>query len=201
LFINGEKRNEGKCPCCIFIAKNNKGVIPAKAGIQKRHWMPDQVRHDGKKDFKVKLKVVVYVIIGLVIGVAVAKLNFPGYKHAVVMIKRGSGSKPIRIDGNKRQVLALTMKNLQKSKAIEIKMEGAEVQSWFPPVIRMPFFRNIGFETGRFKEVGSGRRLPVYVVFDDNGEHRKIEIIDSTDGSTIQTVCVLRGKGHEDRNH
>ncbi|MBI4689709.1 MAG: hypothetical protein HY754_05535 [Nitrospirae bacterium] len=148
------------------------------------------------------IKVIIFLIAGFAAGTAIAKLSFPGYKHAMVTIKKAAESKPlyIGVDGG-RYVLALSMKNLQRSKDIEIRMAGAEIHSWYPPVIRMPFSNPISFEAGRFKEVEFGKRLPVYVVFNDNGENRKIEIIDSMDGSRIQTINVLRCKDHEDHSH
>lgn len=148
------------------------------------------------------LKIALFLIVGFAVGAAFARLNFPGFKHAVVTIGKGAESKPLYLNGTGgRQVLALSMKNLQKSRDIEIRMEGADIESWYPPVVRMPFNKRMSVQGGKFKGVEFGKRLPVYVVFNDSGENRKIEIIDSIDGSLIQTIDVLRGKGNERHRH
>lgn len=153
-----------------------------------------------KKFFKIAL----CSLAGLAVGVTFANLSSPGYKHGMVMLMPGKGAeaKPFYFNGNNgRQVLALSVKNHQRSKNIEFRMEGAEMQSWYPPVIRMPFSHGVSFDAGKFKGVDFNKSLPVYVVFDDDGTNRKLEIIDSTTGSLIQTVDVARGKGNERRNH
>ncbi|MCC6346983.1 MAG: hypothetical protein IT388_07305, partial [Nitrospirales bacterium] len=91
--------------------------------------------------------------------------------------------------------------NLREAREIEVRMEGAEIQSWYPPVVRMPFNKGISFESGKFSGVEPGRRIPVYVVFDDDGRDRKIEVIDSADGFVIRTIEVLRGKDDEKHRH
>lgn len=155
----------------------------------------------GRRQVKRRLKIAFFSLAGLAVGAAFAKVDFPGFRHAVIPIRKGA-AKPLYINGEGgRQVLALSMRNLQKSREIEIRMEGASIESWYPPVVTMPYNRGLSVEGGRFSGVEFGKRLPVYVAFNDNGEGRKIEIMDSTDGSLIQSVDVLRGKGNERHNH
>jgi hypothetical protein len=156
----------------------------------------------GGNKVKLKFKTALCLLAGLAVGAALSKVEFPGYKHVMVMARKGAETKPIYIGaGGGRQVLALTVKDLTDSGDIEIRMDGAEIESWFPPVVRMPFNKDISFEDGKFTGAGPGKRLPVYVAFNDDGEKRKIEVIDSTDGSIIQTLDVLRGKGNEKQHH
>ncbi|MBZ0155337.1 MAG: hypothetical protein K8I29_03870 [Alphaproteobacteria bacterium] len=142
------------------------------------------------------------LLVGLAVGTVFAKLSFPGYTHATVVIRKGGAPKPLSLNGTGgRQVLALSMKNLQKSREIGIRMEGAEIQSWYPPVVRMPFNKGISFEEGIFSGVEPGKRIPVYIVFTDNGKNRKIEVVDPTEGSLIQTIDILRGQGDAEHRH
>lgn len=150
---------------------------------------------------KQKYKTALCIIAGLAVGAAFSKVEFPGYKHVMAMVRKGAEAKPVYIgEGGGRQVLALTVKNLTDSKEIEIRMDGASIESWYPPVVAMPFSRVPSFEGGRFSDA-AGKRLPVYVTFNDDGGDRKIEIVDSTDGSIIQTMDILRGKGDERQHH
>ena len=147
-------------------------------------------------------RVVSCLLAGLATGTAFANLHLPGYKHAVVMVRKGAAATVLYIDGRGgRQVLALSLKNLQKSKEIELRMPGGKIESWYPPIFPLPFSRWITVAGGRFKGLQSGQRLPVYVVFDDTGENRKLDVLDGTDGSLIQTVAVLRGRSHEYHRH
>ncbi|MDA8165010.1 MAG: hypothetical protein M0017_08270, partial [Desulfobacteraceae bacterium] len=127
-----------------------------------------------KKTFKIAL----CLLAGFVIGTVFAKLDFPGYKHVMVMLMKGE-AKPIYINGDGgRQVLALTIMNHQQARDIEVRMDGAEIQSWYPPVVKMPFSRELLVEGGKFRGIEHGKRLPVFVAYNDNGEKRKIDIID-----------------------
>lgn len=146
------------------------------------------------------LKVLVFVLAGISVGVMFARFNVKDYRHASAVLKRGAAAKPLYInDYNGRQVLALSLKNLQNSKNIEVKMDGAVIQSWYPPVVKMPFYK-MNVEGGRFEGVNYGKRLPVYLVLDGTFEHGDLEIIDSSNGSLIQTVHVMRG-GSDGEHH
>ncbi|MBI4686857.1 MAG: hypothetical protein HY756_03630 [Nitrospirae bacterium] len=136
-----------------------------------------------------------FVAVGLAVGVMFAKFTAKDYKHASIAIKRGEKAKPLYINNyGGKQVLALSVKNLQHAKDIEVKADGIAIQSWYPPVVRMPFF-DIDFKGGRFSGVAFGKRLPLYLIFDDGMDHKDIEIINSSDGTLIQTVHVMRGRG------
>ncbi|MBM3237915.1 hypothetical protein FJZ31_16625 [Candidatus Poribacteria bacterium] len=136
---------------------------------------------------------ILFVLAGITMGIAFAKFNVKDYRHASINLKKGVEAKPIYISNyDGKQVLAVSMKNFQKAKDIEIRMDGTAVQSWYPPVVRMPFW-NLDFEDGKFKEVVFGKRLPLYLIIDENTEHGRLEIIDSSDGSLIQTLYVMRG--------
>lgn len=147
-------------------------------------------------------KVALCLLAGLAFGAAAANLRLPGYKHATVTIAKGAGPASLSLNGGGgRQVLALSIKNLQSARNIEIRMEGAEIESWYPPVFKMPFSRWMSVEGGKFKDVEFGRRLPVYVAFNDNGENRRMEIVDSADGSLIREIDIVRGDSHERHDH
>lgn len=147
-------------------------------------------------------KIVFSLLLGLAAGVGCAHLVFPGFQHAAVRIGKGAAEKPLFFNGNGgRQVFALSLKNLGEARDIEIRMEGGAIQSWYPPVVRMPFGKVIPFEGGKFRGVEPGRRVPVYVVFHDNGKNRKIEVVDAADGSVLRTIDILRGKGNERHTH
>lgn len=136
----------------------------------------------------------VFVFAGIAVGAAFANFKSPDYRHASVMLKEGVNPKPINIanyDGT--QVIALSLKNLQHAKDIEVRMEGATIQSWYPPVVKMPFYKWMDTEGGRFRGVAFGKRLPLYLTINGKGDCGEIEIIDSSDGSIIQTVHVMRG--------
>jgi hypothetical protein len=142
------------------------------------------------------------LLAGLAFGVAAANLHFTGYRHAMVTISRGAKPETLSFRGSGgRQVLALTVKNMQPSRNIELRMQGAEIESWYPPVFTMPFARWMSVEGGKFRGVEFGKRLPVYVAFNDNGRSRSMEIIDSTDGSLIRAITLARGDGYERHHH
>ena len=110
------------------------------------------------------LKTSIFVAAGIAVGIAFAKFNVKDYRHASVSIKKGEVTKPIYIsDYSGRQVLALSLKNLQRSQDIEIRADGAEIESWYPPVVRMPFTKWMEVEEGRFRGISFGKRLPLYL--------------------------------------
>ncbi|MDA8388280.1 MAG: hypothetical protein M0Z58_06445 [Nitrospiraceae bacterium] len=158
---------------------------------------------------KRSLKIALFVVAGLAAGAAFARLDLPGFKFAMVTIKKGANSRPILTGaGGGRCVLALSMKNLQKASDIGIRADGAKVLSWYPPVVRMPYGHSPDFRDGRFTGAGFGETLPVYIVFNNIGGtsprgpgNKKIEIVDSRDGSLIRTIDVLGGNGHEKQKH
>ncbi len=144
------------------------------------------------------LQTALFLIAGITIGIMFANFSSPDYRHASLILKEGINPKPIHISDYKgTQVIALSLKNLQQAKDIEARMDGATIQSWYPPVVRMPFLKSVGVAGGRFKGVAFGQRLPLYLTvsgndFSDNG-NKEMEIIDSSTGSVIQTVPVMRG--------
>ncbi len=147
-------------------------------------------------------KVICCSLAGLAFGAALANLKLPGYKHAMVTIARDAGPGYLSLNGGGgRQVLALTMKNLQPSQEIEIRMRGAEIESWYPPVFKMPFSRWMSVDGGRFRGIEFGRGLPVYVSFNDTGGNGRLEIVDLSDGSLIRAIEIGRGSGHERHRH
>lgn len=144
-----------------------------------------------KKFFKTFL----FVIAGIVIGTAFARFKVNDYRHASVVIKKGQEAKPLYIneyDG--KQVLALSVKNLGYAKDIEIKMDGSLVQSYYQPVVKMPFW-DLYVDGGKFRGAAFGQRLPVYLTIDAGDDHKNLEVIDSSDNTIIQTVHIMKGKG------
>ena len=66
-------------------------------------------------------------------GVMFAGFKVQDYQHASIVIRKEEAAKPLYVSDYKgRQVIALSMKNLQGARDIEIKMDGAVVQSWYP---------------------------------------------------------------------
>ena len=139
------------------------------------------------------VKTILFILIGILTGVALARFKTEDYRHASVILKEGVNPKPIHISNYEgAQVIALSLKNLQHAKDIEVRMEGATIQSWYPPVVGMPFVKWAGVDGGRFKGVAFGKRLPLYLTISGN-DCKEMEIIDSANGSVIQTVHVMRG--------
>lgn len=140
------------------------------------------------------LKAAVFVFAGAAVGAAFANFKSPDYRHASVMLKEGVNPKPISIaDHEGVQVIALSLKNLQHAKDIEVRMDGATIQSWYPPVVKMPFSKWMEVDGGKFRGVAFGKRLPLYLTINGKNGCGEIEIIDSSDGSIIQTVHVTKG--------
>jgi hypothetical protein len=142
-----------------------------------------------------------FILAGVLTGLIFARFKTPDFHHASLIITKGDPLKTLFAgDYDGRQALALSMKNLQKAKDIEIRVEGAEIQSWYPPVVKMPYYKWMGVEGGRFRGVDFGRRIPVYLVFDEKAAGREIEIFDLSDNSLIQKVQ-LTGEGSHAGNH
>ena len=77
---------------------------------------------------------------------------------------------------------------------IELRMEDATIQSWYPPVVRMPFGKWMEVDGGRFKGVGLRQKaFHLYLTINGQDGCRDIEVIDLSNGSLIQTVHVMRG--------
>ena len=147
------------------------------------------------------LKAALFVLAGIFTGVMFAGFKVQDYQHASIVIGKGGAAKPLYVsDYRGRQVIALSIKNLQSARDIEIKMDGAVVQSWYPPVVKMPYNKWIDVEGGRFRGVDFGKRLPLYLIADNRKACDEIEIVDLSDGSLIQRVHVMRG-GSNDRHH
>lgn len=143
---------------------------------------------------KKTLSIVFFALTGIVIGALFANFRSPDYHHASVMLKDGVKSKPINISNyNGSQVIALSLKNLQHAKDIEVRMEGATIQSWYPPAIKMPFRKWMEVDGSKFKGVSFGKRLPLYLKINGQSECKELELIDSERGSVIQTVHIMRG--------
>ena len=138
---------------------------------------------------------------GLAAGAGAAGLSFPGYLHAMVALGPGARSAPLRIDGSRRQTLALSLTGLGAVREVDIRMPGAEISSWYPPVVRLPFNKVPYFSGGRFLGVEPGRKLPVYVAFEDDWTVRSIEILDAADGSLISSVAVTHGRADGQHHH
>jgi len=140
------------------------------------------------------LSLALFVSAGIAIGALFANFRVPDYRHASVMLKGGVNPKPINIASyNGSQVIALSLKNLQHAKDIEVRMEGAVIQSWYPAVIRMPFREWMEVDGGKFRGVEFGKRLPLYLKINGRSGCKDLEIIDSAKGSVIQTVHFMRG--------
>lgn len=140
------------------------------------------------------LKTSVFIAAGILTGTLFAAFKTPDYRHAMVALKGDKTSRPISI-GNYggKQVLALTIKNLRRAGDVEIRMDGADIKSWFPPVVKMPFYKGIEAEGGRFREIKYGRRVPAYLTISNLPGCGEIGIYDPSDGSLIQTVHVMKG--------
>ena len=86
------------------------------------------------------LKAALFVLAGIFTGVMFAGFKVQDYQHASIVIRKEEAAKPLYVSDYKgRQVIALSMKNLQGARDIEIKMDGAVVQRWYPPVVKMPY--------------------------------------------------------------
>jgi hypothetical protein len=142
-----------------------------------------------------------FLLAGIIVAVIFAKFKAQDYRHASITVKKGGAVKHLSInDYSGRQVIALSLRNQHTSKDIEVRMDGAQIQSWYPPVIKMPFHRGVDVKGGRFNGVSSGKRIPLYLIINGKDGGGKIEIIDSSNGSLIQTVHVMRG-GFDERHH
>lgn len=140
------------------------------------------------------LKVFFFLLAGIAVGVMFARFSVKDYRHVSVVLKEGAVTKPLYInDYDNTQVIALSLKNLQHAKNIELRMKGATVQSWYPPAVKMPFSKWMEVDGGKFKGITFGKRLPLYLIIDGLSECKELEIIDSSDGSIIQTVHVMKG--------
>jgi hypothetical protein len=148
----------------------------------------------GREVMRKFLKTAVFVFAGIAVGAAFANFRSPDYRHASVMLKKGVNPKPVNIsDYAGAQVVALSLKNLQHIKNIEVRAEGAKIESWYPPVVKMPFGRWTEVDGGKFRGVEFGKRLPLYLTIDGQSACKDIEIIDSANGSVIQTVRLMKG--------
>lgn len=144
---------------------------------------------------------ILFIISGLLVGVALARFSVADYKHTSVVIGKGIHKGPLYIsDYEGRQVIALSLKNLQRNKDIDIRMDGAEIQSWYPPPVKMPYYRWMDIEDGGFRGIEYGRRLPLYIVLNGDFEHGDLEIINPSDGSIIQSIHVMRGMDKGDHH-
>lgn len=140
------------------------------------------------------LKIGLFVVTGIAIGIMFANFNVRDYRHASLVIKKDTKTKPLNIsDYNGRQVIALSVKNLQGANDIEWRVKDTEIQSWYPPVIKMPFGKWMEVDGGKFRGVEFGKRIPLYLIINGRSGCSELEIIDSSDGSLIQTVHLMRG--------
>lgn len=135
---------------------------------------------------------------GLAAGTGLAATKFPGYLHASVALD--GPEKPLSIDGGRRQFLALSVTGLQDTRELEVRMPGAEIGSWFPPAVRLPYGKAPAFSAGRFSGFGPDRRLPVYVGF-DGGSGASIDFVDAASGRLIRTVRIVRGGADGGHQH
>ncbi|MBI3592896.1 MAG: hypothetical protein HY099_05395 [Nitrospirae bacterium] len=140
------------------------------------------------------LKTAFFVIAGIAIGVMFANFKVRDYHHTSLVIKKDAKTKPLHIsDYNGAQVIALSVKNIHGAKDIELRLKDTEIQSWYPPVIKMPFGKWMEVDGGKFKGVEFGKRIPLYLIINGRSGCRELEIIDSSDGSLIQAVHLMRG--------
>jgi len=140
------------------------------------------------------LKTAFFVIAGIAIGIMFANFKVCDYRHASLVIKKDVKTKPLHIsEYNGVQVIALSIKNLHGAKDIELRLKDAEMQSWYPPVIKMPFGKWMEVDGGKFRGMEFGKRIPLYLIINGPGSSRDLEIIDSSDGSLIQVVHLMRG--------
>lgn len=140
------------------------------------------------------LKAAFFALAGIAVGIAFANFRSPDYRHVSVMLKKGVNPKPVNIsnyDGS--QVIAVSLKNLQYAKDIEVRINGAAIQSWYPPIVKMPFGKWMEVNGGKFRGVEPGKRLPLYLIIDGQSGCKEMEIIDSSSGSVIQTVHFMKG--------
>lgn len=140
------------------------------------------------------LKTAFFVIAGIAIGVMFANFKVRDYSHASLVITKDAKTKPLHIsDYNSRQVIALSVKNLHGARDIELRLNDAKLQSWYPPVIKMPFGKWMEVDGGKFRGVEFGKRIPLYLIINGQNGCQELEIIDSSNGSLIQTVHLMRG--------
>jgi len=140
------------------------------------------------------LKTAFFVIAGIAIGIMFANFKVRDYRHASLVIKKNAKTKPLHIsDYNGRQVIAISVKNLHGARDIELRLKDAEFQSWYPPVIKMPFGKWMEVDGGKFREVEFGKRIPLYLIINGQSGSMELEIIDSSNGSLIQTVHLMKG--------
>lgn len=140
------------------------------------------------------LKTAFFVIVGIAIGVMFASFKVRDYHHTSLVIKKDAKTKPLHIsDYNGRQVIAISVKNLHGARDIELRLKDAEFQSWYPPVIKMPFGKWMEVDGGKFRGVEFGKRIPLYLIINGQSGCLELEIIDSSNGSLIQTVHLMKG--------
>ena len=141
------------------------------------------------------LKTALFVAAGIAVGIAFAKFRTDDFHHAMLVLKKGPEPKTLYVSRNDgRQVLALSVKNLQGAKDIEVKMAGARVQSWFPPVVPLPFRTWMDVDGGKLRGVEIGDRIPLYIISERAVKCGDMEIIDSSSGALIRKVHVMRGE-------
>ena len=141
-----------------------------------------------------RLKWVAFTVIGIGVGVVFANFRVPDYYHATVVLKEGGDSKPIYISENKgTKILALSVKNLQDSRDIEIKVTGGIIHSSYPPPVILPFRKWISVEGNVFRGLRYGMKLPLYVVLDGEGKSYELSFVRVTDGKPIKKVSIMAG--------
>lgn len=156
------------------------------------------------------LQTIFFVGIGLMIGALLANFKSNDYRHTSLFLKTEGEIKPLPLnDFPGRQVIALSLKNLQPATDIRLQGEGISIQSWYPPVLPLPFRQWVavaGGQTGeefRVSGVRFGQRLPLYLIVDgskEGGGCRELVIRNGTNGALLRTVHLMPG-GNDGGHH
>lgn len=156
----------------------------------------------GRNRLKTALKTALFAGLGLVAGSLFANFRSPDYRHASLILKKTGESGLLAInDYSGRQVVALSLKNLQPASDLILQGEGFAIQSWYPPALPLPFKSwpvVSGGKSGeefRARGVRLGQRLPLYLIVEGNeaGGCRELTIRNGANGALIRTVHLTPG--------
>lgn len=156
----------------------------------------------GRSRLKTGLKTALFVGLGLVVGSLFANFKSNDYRHASLLLKANGEVGPLAInDYSGRQVVALSLRNLQPATDFSLQGEGIAIQSWYPPALPLPFrpwltiSGGAGGEEFRVKGARFGQRLPLYLIVEagEAGGCRELTIRNNADGALLRTVHLLPG--------
>lgn len=155
------------------------------------------------------LKTACFVGLGMIIGALFANFKSNDYRHASLLLKAPGEAGPLWLnDFSGRQVIALSLRNLQPITDLRLQGEGIAIRSWYPPPLPLPFrpwLTITGGKTGeefRANGVRFGQRLPLYLIVEGSEDDgcRELTIRNGADGSLLRTVHLMPG-GNDGGHH